>query len=84
VVFACVLFAVVGVVATAVRVYKRRWLLAVAAILGSGSAELGLAALTFHRLWINLVAMGAALAAGGFGLTDARRQVRAANAQQQS
>jgi hypothetical protein len=43
-----------------------------------------LAALTFHRLWINLVATGVAFAAGGFALLDMRRQVRAANAQQQS
>ena len=84
VVVAWVLFAVVGVVATAVRVAQRRWFLAVASMLGPGSAELGLAAMTFHQLWITIVATAVALAAGGFGLLDMRREVRVAGEQQPS
>jgi peptidoglycan/LPS O-acetylase OafA/YrhL len=76
------LFAVIGIAVTAVRMKQRKWFLAVASFLGPCSAELALAANTYHHRWLGLTALAVALTGGGLALVGQRRETRAANGQQ--
>jgi hypothetical protein len=49
------LFAVLGIGLTALRVFRRQWLPAIASLLGSACAEMGYASGVMHMPWISVV-----------------------------